>query len=187
MKIQDFFPKITESLPCTEKMPVLFVGHGSPMNALEDNAFTRSLKKLGEPFKKEAQKTRGDSCRVGALAHARQLCERRPETGNHPRFRRFSEGNCSRRTPAPGSPELAKETAKLSALIHETDDRGLDHGAWTILMHLFPEADIPVFQLSIDYYQPLQYHFDLAKQLQALRGEKDALSSAAAISCTICA
>jgi len=168
MKIQEF-PKITESLPRTEKMPVLFVGHGSPMNALEDNAFTRSLNKLGEPFRKEGRKpaailvvsahwlTRGSHVNVAP----------KPETIHD--FGGFPKELFEAQYPAPGSPDLARETAKLSALIHETDDWGLDHGAWTILMHLFPDADVPVFQLSIDYYQPMQYHFDLAKQLGALR------------------
>lgn len=168
MKIQEF-PKAIESLPRTDKMPVLFVGHGSPMNALEDNAFTQSLKKLGGQFKKEGKKpaailvvsahwlTRGTYVNVAP----------KPETIHD--FGGFPKELFDAQYPAPGSPELAKETAKLSALIHESDDWGLDHGAWTILMHLFPEADIPVFQLSIDYYQPMSYHFDLAKQLQLLR------------------
>jgi len=168
MKIQEF-PNITESLPRTEKMPVLFVGHGSPMNALEDNAFTRSLKKLGEPFRKEGRKpaailvvsahwlTRGSYVNISP----------KPETIHD--FGGFPKELFEVQYPAPGSPDLARETAKLSALIHESDDWGLDHGAWTILLHLFPEADVPVFQLSIDYYQPMQYHFELAKQLAALR------------------
>lgn len=168
MKLQDF-PKMTEALPNTERMPVLFVGHGSPMNALEDNVFTQSLKKLGEPFKKEGKKpaailvvsahwlTRGTYVNIAP----------KPETIHD--FGGFPQALFDAQYPAPGSPDLAKEAAKLSALIHETEDWGLDHGAWTILMHLFPDADVPVFQLSIDYYQPLQYHLDLAKQLDALR------------------
>jgi 4,5-DOPA dioxygenase extradiol len=168
MKLQEF-PSIANALPNTEKMPVLFVGHGSPMNALEDNAFTRSLRKLGEQFKQEGKKpaailvvsahwlTRGSYVNIAP----------KPETIHD--FGGFPKELFEAQYPAAGSPELAKETAKRSALIQETDDWGLDHGAWTILMHLFPEADIPVFQLSIDYYQPLQYHLDLAAQLNALR------------------
>lgn len=172
MKVQDF-PKLMEQPAFANvaagKMPVLFVGHGSPMNALEDNAFTRSLKKLGEQFKQEGKKpaailvvsahwlTRGSHVSIAP----------KPETIHD--FGGFPQALFDAQYPAPGSPELAKETAKLSALIHETDDWGLDHGAWTILMHLFPEADVPVFQLSIDYYQPLQYHLDLAKELTTLR------------------
>ena len=168
MKLQEF-PSITNALPNTEKMPVLFVGHGSPMNALEDNAFTRSLRKLGEQFKQDGKKpaailvvsahwlTRGSYVNIAP----------KPETIHD--FGGFPKELFEAQYPAAGSPELAKETAKLSALIQETDDWGLDHAARTTLTHLFPEADIPVFQLSIDYYQPLQYHLDLAAQLNALR------------------
>jgi 4,5-DOPA dioxygenase extradiol len=168
MKIQDF-PAILSALPNSEKMPVFFVGHGSPMNALEDNPFTRALRKLGEPLQQEGKKpaailvvsahwlTRGSYVNIAP----------KPETIHD--FGGFPKALFEAQYPAPGSPELAKETAKLSALIRETDTWGFDHGAWTILMHLFPKADIPVFQLSIDYYQPLQYHLDLAAQLAALR------------------
>ena len=168
MKIQDF-PKLTTALPNTEKMPVLFVGHGSPMNALEDNPFTQSLKKLGEQFKKEGRKP---SAILVVSAHwltRGTFVDVSPKPKTIHDFGGFPQALFDAQYPAPGSPELAKETAKLSALIHESDDWGLDHGAWTILMHLFPDADVPVFQMSIDYYQPLQYHLDLAKQLQSLR------------------
>jgi 4,5-DOPA dioxygenase extradiol len=73
--------------------------------------------------------------------------------------------------PAKGNPELAKETAELLAptSVIETESWGLDHGAWSVIRHLYPEAQIPVIQMSIDYTQPAQYHFDLAKKLQKLR------------------
>jgi 4,5-DOPA dioxygenase extradiol len=73
--------------------------------------------------------------------------------------------------PAPGDPKLAEETAKLitSTTVGRDHDWGLDHGTWTIVRHMYPNADIPVLQLSIDYNQPAQYHYDLAKQLSALR------------------
>ncbi len=168
MKLQDF-PKILGQAPSTEKLPALFVGHGSPMNALEDNAFTRSLKKLGAEFKKEGKKpsailvvsahwlTRGSFVNVSE----------RQETIHD--FGGFPQELFDMQYPAHGSPEKAKETALLSLLLHETYEWGLVHGAWTVLVHLFPEADIPVFQLSIDYYQPMQYHLDLAAQLRSLR------------------
>ena len=168
MKLQDF-PKLVETAPATVKMPALFVGHGSPMNALEDNAFTRSLRTLGETFKKEGKKpsailvvsahwlTRGSFVNISE----------KPETIHD--FGGFPQELFDMQYPAPGSPEKAKETATLSALLHETEEWGLDHGTWTILVHLFPEADIPVFQLSIDYNQPMQYHLDLAGQLRAMR------------------
>ena len=167
MKLQDF-PRITGNLPASDKMPVLFVGHGSPMNALEDNPFTRSLRSTGENLRQKHQPsailvvsahwlTQGSFVNVAP----------KPETIHD--FGGFPQALFDMQYPAPGAPEQAKEAAKLSAFLHESDDWGLDHGAWTILHHLFPEADIPVFQMSIDYYQPMQYHLDLAKELRSLR------------------
>ena len=167
MKLQDF-PKVTDALPKSEKMPVWFVGHGSPMNALEDNAFTRCLRKMGETMQNKQKPaailvvsahwlTRGSYVNVIP----------KPETIHD--FGGFPKALFEAQYPASGAPEIAKETAKLSALLHESDDWGIDHGAWTILMHLFPQADIPVFQMSIDYHQPMEYHFKLATEIRALR------------------
>jgi len=168
MKLQDF-PKLVENAPNTTKMPSLFVGHGSPMNALADNAFTRSLRKLGTEFKKEGKKpsailvvsahwlTRGSFVNINP----------KPETIHD--FGGFPKELFDMQYPAPGAPEKAKETALLSHLLFETEEWGLDHGTWSILVHLFPEADVPVFQLSIDFHQPLQYHLDLARELRAMR------------------
>jgi 4,5-DOPA dioxygenase extradiol len=169
MKLNDL-NTIAGSFPATEKMPVLFVGHGSPMNALEDNAFTRSLKKAGQDLRKRQQPnailvvsahwlTKGSFVNISP----------KPETIHD--FGGFPKELFAQQYPAPGSPEIAKEVTKLSPLVHETEEWGLDHGAWTILIHLFPEADIPVFELSIDYHQPLDYHLNLARQLQALRNK----------------
>ncbi len=168
MKVQDL-SKMVESLPATARMPVLFVGHGSPTNALEDNPFTRSLRQLGQSFKENGKEpaailvvsahwlTRGSFVNISP----------KPETIHD--FGGFPQELFDAQYPAPGSPEVAKSAAALSPLLHETTDWGLDHGAWAILLHLFPEANIPVFQMSIDYHQPMQYHFDLARQLQSLR------------------
>lgn len=159
---------MTGTLAASEKMPVWFVGHGSPMNALEDNPFTRSLRKMGESVR-DRQKpnailvvsahwlTRGSF--VNVLP--------KPETIHD--FGGFPKALFDAQYPAPGAPDIAKETARLSSLLHESDDWGLDHGAWTILMHLFPGADIPVYQMSIDYYQPLEYHLKLAREIRSLR------------------
>ena len=167
MKLQDF-PQITADLPASEKMPVLFVGHGSPMNALEDNPFTRSLRNMGESLR---QKQLPSAILVVSAHWLTQgsfvNVAPKPETIHD--FGGFPQDLFDVQYPAPGAPEQAREAARLSALLHESDDWGLDHGAWTILRHLFPEADIPVFQMSIDYYQPMQYHLDLAKELRSLR------------------
>jgi len=173
MKLQDF-PKLLEHSAAgasTDKMPALFVGHGSPMNALEDNAFTRSLRKLGAKFKKEGK---NPSAILVVSAHwltrgSFVNISERPKTIHD--FGGFPKALFDMQYPAPGSPALAKETALLSHLLQETNEWGLDHGAWTVLVHLFPEADIPVFQLSIDFYQPMQYHLDLAAELRSLRNK----------------
>lgn len=167
MKLQDL-SKYAENAPNTQKMPALFVGHGSPMNALEDNDFTRSLKNLGN-------KLVGDYKPAAILVVSAHWLTRgsfvnissKPKTIHD--FGGFPQALFDIQYPAPGAPEKARETALLSHLLHETNDWGLDHGAWTILLHLFPEANIPVFQMSIDYNQPMQYHLDLAKELQSLR------------------
>jgi 4,5-DOPA dioxygenase extradiol len=168
MKLKDF-PKLTEALPNSERMPVLFVGHGSPMNALEDNPFTRSLHTLGEQFRQAGKKPAAILVVSAHWLTRGSFVSTVPKPKTIHDFGGFPKELFDAQYPAPGSPELARETAKLSALIHEADDWGLDHGAWTILMHLFPDADVPVFQLSIDYNQPMQYHFELAAQLKALR------------------
>lgn len=147
------------------KQPVLFIGHGSPMNAIEDNAFTRSLTEIGKSIEIKPAAimvvsahwlTRGTYVSVTP----------KPETIYD--FGGFSEELYRIKYPAPGSPEFAREVIKLIPEIHEDSDWGLDHGAWTVLKHIFPRADIPVFQLSIDYHKPMQYHYDLAQKLKPL-------------------
>lgn len=172
MNIKEFFT-LTEPLQATEKMPALFVGHGSPMNALEVNAFTQTLQKTGESFvgdrkPKAILVVSAHWLTKGSFVNA----SLKPETIHD--FGGFPQELFEMQYPAPGSPEYAKETSLLAPEIQETQEWGLDHGTWTILKHLFPKADIPVFQVSIDYYQPMQYHFDLARKLQKLR-EKDVL------------
>jgi 4,5-DOPA dioxygenase extradiol len=159
---------ITSSYEATERMPVLFIGHGNPMNALYDNPFTRAIGKEGSDIKtKQCPKailvvsahwlTRGTYVNIS----------QKPPTIHD--FGGFPDALFKMEYPAPGSPEFAHEVTKLKPSIIETNDWGLDHGSWTILKHMFPDADIPVFQLSIDYYKPMQYHYDLATQLKALR------------------
>ncbi|AIZ64162.1 hypothetical protein PK28_11520 [Hymenobacter sp. DG25B] len=152
----------------TAKMPVLFVGHGSPMNALADNAFTQALHQLGTDIRNLQPP------RAILVVSAHWLTRgtfvttnERPETIHD--FGGFPQELFDMQYPAPGAPDVAKEVLAALPDAHPSDEWGLDHGSWTILHHLFPEADIPVFQLSIDYYQPLTFHAELAKQLQFLR------------------
>lgn len=151
------------------KMPVLFVGHGTPMNGIQDNEFSQYWKKLAS----EIEKPKAVLC-VSAhwLTRGTHITAMdKPQTIHD--FGGFPQELFNVQYPAPGDPKLAEETAKLitSTTVGLDHDWGLDHGTWTIVRHMYPNADIPVLQLSIDYNQPAQYHYDLAKQLSALRNK----------------
>ncbi|MCB0736625.1 MAG: 4,5-DOPA dioxygenase extradiol [Bacteroidetes bacterium] len=161
---------ITDQLPKTDKMPAFFIGHGSPTNAIEDNPFTQSLTALGKSLSKyELPKailvvsahwlTKGTFVDVSA----------NPKTIHD--FGGFQKELYEIQYPSPGSPEMAKEAAKLLEVAHESTDWGLDHGTWTLLKYIYPKADIPVFQVSIDYNKPMSYHLELAKKLAELRSK----------------
>jgi 4,5-DOPA dioxygenase extradiol len=148
-------------------MPVLFIGHGSPMNGIEQNEFSNYWKQLANEIPKPAAVlvvsahwlTRGT--KITAMDFPPTIHD----------FGGFPQELFEVQYPAPGSPVLAKETAALvkSAKIEEDHDWGLDHGAWTIIRHMYPEANIPVLQLSIDYSKDARYHYELAAELYALR------------------
>ncbi len=150
------------------RMPALFIGHGDPMNALRDNAFTQSLAKLGLSLNPRP--------RAVLVVSAHWLTKGTwVNKAGHPEtiydFGGFPDALYRVLYDAPGAPEWAEKTATLDPRIGVTDQWGLDHGAWTVLKHLIPNAEIPVFQLSIDYHQPLAHHFALARKLQALRSQ----------------
>ena len=160
--------KINTGSSKTLKMPVLFVGHGNPMNALYDNSFTQSLKRVGNEFIDEKRP------KAILVVSAHWLTDGTfvnvsPDPEIIYDFSGFPNELFQVRYPASGSPEYAHQVKKLIASVEETEEWGIDHGSWTVLKHMFPKADIPVFQLSIDYKKPLKYHFDLAKQLKPLR------------------
>lgn len=165
--LQDLHNTAT-SFQTTAKMPALFVGHGSPMNALADNPFTQTLRQLGQ----DIQNRQPPRAILVVSAHwltrgTFAALNERPETIHD--FGGFPAELFAMQYPAPGAPDVAQEVLAALPDAHGTTEWGLDHGSWTILHHLFPQADIPVFQLSIDYYQPLSYHATLARQLQFLR------------------
>lgn len=148
-------------------MPVLFLGHGSPMNAIEENEFVQAFRKLGREIPKPESilcisahwETRGTH--VTAMP--------KPETIHD--FGGFPPELYEVQYSAPGSPELA-QTAKESVSLTEVglDQKwGLDHGAWSVIRHLYPAADTPVVQMSLDYTKAPEYHYELAKQLGKLR------------------
>jgi 4,5-DOPA dioxygenase extradiol len=150
-----------------ENMPVLFLGHGSPMNAIEENEFVAGWRNIGKTLPKpnailcvsahwETKGTYVTSTVKPLTIH---------DFGGFPRVLFDVQYH------APGSPELAKEIKRIikKTEVGLDEERGLDHGAWTVIKHLYPKADVPVIQLSLDYYQTPQYHYDLAKELSSLR------------------
>lgn len=150
-----------------EKTPLFFVGHGSPMNGIEDNEFSRRWKKIGETVQQPRAVlvisahwfTKGTH--ITAMETPRTIHD----------FGGFPQALFDVQYPAPGDPVLAKETASLirKTTVGLDHEWGLDHGTWSIIKHMYPLANIPVLQLSIDYTQPPQYHYELAAELAALR------------------
>ena len=166
MKLQQL-QSFAEQFKPTEKMPVLFFGHGSPMNAIEDNDFVTGWKLIGKMIPKPNAiicvsahwETKGTF--VTAMDKPRTIHD----------FGGFPQALFDVQYPAPGNPVLAQET---QSLIKETtvgldQNWGLDHGAWSVIKRLYPAADIPVLQLSLDYTKAPGYHYRLAKELAVLR------------------
>jgi 4,5-DOPA dioxygenase extradiol len=159
--------KIANTFESTARMPVLFVGHGSPMNAIEENEFVTGWRTIGKGIPHPAAilcisahwETRGTF--VTAMAKPRTIHD----------FGGFPQELFDVQYPAPGSPELASETKEsITKTEVGLDDRwGLDHGTWSVIRRLYPAADVPVVQLSLDYDKNAGAHYDLAKELGALR------------------
>jgi 4,5-DOPA dioxygenase extradiol len=147
--------------------PTLFVGHGSPMNAIEQNEFSDKWKKITSDFEtpKAIICISAHWLTRGTFVTAMEM----PKTIHD--FGGFPKALFDVEYPAPGSLDVAhwtKESLK-SANVLEDHEWGLDHGTWSVLRNMYPEATIPVIQLSIDYTKPLSYHFQLAQELKALR------------------
>jgi 4,5-DOPA dioxygenase extradiol len=154
--------------PATPRMPTLFVGHGSPMNAITDNDYSRSWRKLGESL----PTPRAILC---VSAHWMTRGTTLVHIGPHPKtihdFGGFPAELYAQQYPAPGAPDAAQAAIDLVRSSHLKGDTewGLDHGAWSVLLKMFPKADIPVFQLSLDLSKPPMEHFELARELKPLR------------------
>jgi 4,5-DOPA dioxygenase extradiol len=164
------FRLFTNNLDQQEQlMPVLFIGHGSPMNGIEDTEFSRRWTQMAKeiPTPKAVLVISAHWFTKGTQITAMDF----PRTIHD--FGGFPQELFDVQYKAPGNPVLAKETAALlhSAHVELDHDWGLDHGAWTVVRHMYPEANIPVLQLSIDYTKGPQYHYDLAKELNALRNK----------------
>ncbi len=150
------------------RMPALFIGHGSPMNTLELNGFTRAWRALGATLPRpRAILAVSAHWYIGATAVTAMA---KPRTIHD--FYGFPKPLFDFEYPAPGSPEIAQEivdAVKPGWVGADHGEWGLDHGTWSVLAHLFPRADVPVIQLSINASKPFDYHFDLGTRLSALR------------------
>lgn len=158
---------ITAEMSYSDRMPILFVGHGNPMNAIEDNQFTQGFKNIASTLPTP-------SAILCISAHwfinaTKVTAMDIPPTIHD--FGGFPVELYQQEYPAKGDRKLAEETKKLLApnFVDLDEKWGLDHGCWTILKHLYPNANIPVVQLSIDYTKDANYHFELAKKLFSLR------------------
>lgn len=151
----------------SQLMPTLFVGHGSPMNGIESNPFSKTWEELGAelPTPQAVLCISAHWLTRGTYVTAME----NPKTIHD--FGGFPPELFEVQYPAPGQPELARH---ISDIVQYTQvgldhDWGLDHGTWSVVRRMFPEANIPVLQMSIDYYKPGQWHFNLAKELASLR------------------
>lgn len=163
------FNKFTATLKPSALMPVLFMGHGSPMNGIEDNEFSQKWFEIAQkiPIPQAALVVSAHWFTKGTRITAMDF----PQTIHD--FGGFPQALFDVRYPAPGHPALAKATAQMvkGTSIVLDHDWGLDHGAWSVLKQMYPKANIPVLQLSIDYTKSTSYHYHLAKELSALRNK----------------
>ena len=157
------------TLPHTAPMPVLFLGHGSPMNAIQTNEFTREWNRIGSTMEIQPTAILCISAHWLTQGSTAVTAMQMPKTIHD--FGGFPQALFDMQYPASGNQALVDATTEVIQSVHVQHDHGwgLDHGTWSVLCHVFPQANIPVVQLSIDYSQGAQYHYELAKQLSALR------------------
>ncbi|ENS4278864.1 4,5-DOPA dioxygenase extradiol [Salmonella enterica] len=158
------------------RMPALFLGHGSPMNVLDDNDYTHAWQRLGEALPRPQaivvvsahRYTRGTG--VTAMERSQTLHD----------FGGFPQALYDTHYPAPGAPALAQRLVELLAPVPVALDKeawGFDHGSWGVLIKMYPNADIPMVQLSVDSTKPAAWHFEVGRKLTTLRDEGGALSN----------
>lgn len=167
MNTQQLYDKLKQ-FSSTDRMPAMFIGHGSPMNAIVKNKFNRTWREIGSQLPKP-------KAILSISAHWLTPGETRVTAMESPAtihdFYGFPEELYHQYYNAPGSPQFANKTIEIVRKAHLKKDYewGLDHGTWSVLIQMFPEADIPVYQLSLDYSRPPEEHFEMAKDLQSLR------------------
>ncbi|KAA9038112.1 4,5-DOPA dioxygenase extradiol [Ginsengibacter hankyongi] len=164
------FKKFTTNLKKQDHlMPVLFIGHGSPMNGIEHNQFSENWANLAKeiPLPTAILVVSAHWLSRGTKITAMDF----PQTIHD--FGGFPQELFDVQYPAPGNPQLAQETASIikSTNVELNHDWGLDHGAWTVIRNMYPDAKVPVLQLSIDYTKGPQFHYELAKELSLLRNK----------------
>ena len=154
-------------MPEESRMPALFVGHGSPVNAIEDNPYSQTWRSLGRSL----PRPRAILCISAHWETPQAEVTAMPQPRTIHDFGGFPNALYEAKYPAPGSPWLAEAVQQTLAPLPVglNQDWGLDHGCWSVLMQMYPQADIPVAQLSLDYTQPPQYHYDLGRKLAPLR------------------
>jgi 4,5-DOPA dioxygenase extradiol len=159
--------KLTDTSALTEKMPVLFVGHGSPMNAIEENQFVKGFRNVAAeiPIPKAILCISAHWETSGTYVTAMN----NPATIHD--FSGFPRELFEVEYPAPGDPGLAKKTREMltKAEVGLNYDWGLDHGAWSVIRHMYPDANIPVIQMSLDFKKSPKSHYEMAAQLSMLR------------------
>ena len=151
------------------RMPALFVGHGNPLNAIEDNEFSRAWTQIGRSLSRPeavlviSAHWETDGIRITAMQRPRTIHD----------FRGFPQPLYQVQYPAPGMPEMVDRLrqAVRTATVKPDSEWGLDHGSWSVLCRIFPDARIPVVQLSLDYSQPAAFHYELGGQLKELRND----------------
>lgn len=168
MSVAQSLQSLQDRFAVSDRMPVVFLGHGSPMNAIEDNPYAKSWAELGRTLPRPQAilvvsahwMTRGSTL-VDVSAMPRTIHD----------FNGFPEALYREQYPAKGDPALAQDVISLLASHHAEGDEtwGLDHGAWQVLKFLYPQADVPVFQLSIDMTKDLDWHLEIGQKLAELR------------------
>jgi 4,5-DOPA dioxygenase extradiol len=161
---------LTEGLSSSPKLPVLFLGHGNPMNAITENEFAKGFRSIASKLPKPKAvicisahwETKGTF--VTAMEKPRTIHD----------FGGFPKELFEVQYPAKGSPETAAllKDAVRSSAVGLDHSWGLDHGCWSVIKHMYPNADVPVLQMSIDYTKPAQWHFELAKELSIIKEQR---------------